>query len=288
MTRWLRHPLFAPALVLAVLGWGTLLVLFLLLGPRLGPWATTILSACFGWNAATRAYRLDLVLLAVLQPPAFAAAVAVFYADELRAFLARVGGRVASGAALLGFLTAALGLLLSSEVTGGVPPAPPVPMREDRPAPRVVLRDHRGRSFDLGEARGRPVALTFIYADCHATCPLLIAVLEAARARVADRAVFAAVTVNPEVDDVPTLAAYAARWGLGEGWHLLTGDRALVDEVLTFWMVRTARQPDGSIGHDNVLVLLDNRGRTAFTYRTLSVPPDELARVLTGLAGEHP
>ncbi len=285
--RWLRHPLFAPMLVLAVLGWGTLVLAFLLVGPRLGPWALTLLTACFGWNAATRAYRLDVVLLVVLQPPLFVAVVAFFYAGELRAFLTRLGGRVASGAAVLGFVAASLGLVLGGEVRGGPAAAPPVPMREGRAVPRIVLQDHRGRPFDLGEPRGRPVALTFVYGDCHAACPLLIATLEAARARVGDRAVFAAVTLDPERDDVAALAAHAARWGLGEGWHLLTGEPALIDELRHFWTVRAVRQADGSIGHDNVLVLIDGRGRAAFTYRGLAVGPEELARVLAGLAAER-
>jgi protein SCO1/2 len=286
--RWLRHPLFAPVLVLAVLAWGTLVLVFLLVGPRLGPWATSLLTACFGWNAATRAYRLDMVLLVVLQPPLFVAVVAFFYAEELRAFLARLGGRVAGGAAALGFVTASLLLVLGGEVRGGPPTAaPPVPMREGRLVPRIVLQDHRGRPFDLGEPKGRPVALTFVYGDCHAACPLLVATLEAARARVGERAVFAAVTLDPRTDDVAALAAHAARWGLGESWHLLTGEPALIDELRHFWTVRTVRQADGSIGHDNVLVLIDGRGRAAFTYRGLAVGPDELARVLVGLAAEH-
>ncbi len=285
--RWLRHPLFGPILALVVLAWGTALGVFLMIGPRLGPWATTLLTACFGWNAATRAYRLDALLLVVLQPPLFVAVVAVFYADELRAFLGRVGGRAVAAAAALGFVAVSLLLVLGGEVRAGTAASVPVPVRDARPAPRVVLHDHRGRPFDLGAPRGRPLALTFVYADCHTACPALIATLEAARLRVGDRALFAAVTLAPEADDTAALAAQAQRWGLGDNWYLLTGDRALIDELRHFWAVRAVRQPDGTIGHDNVVVLLDGQGRAAFTYRGLAVGPDELARVLAGLAAER-
>jgi len=103
MTRWLRHQLFAPVLVLAALGWGTALGVFLLVGPDLGGWARAVLAYCFGWDMTTRAYRLDAVLLVTLEPPLFALVVGLFYADELRAFGRRPGGRVVGGAALLGF-----------------------------------------------------------------------------------------------------------------------------------------------------------------------------------------
>ena len=81
---------FAPGLVLAAMVWGSAMVVFLLVGPGLGAWADTLLTACFGWNAEARRYRLDALLLALLQPPLFVAVVGLFYADELRAFLRRV------------------------------------------------------------------------------------------------------------------------------------------------------------------------------------------------------
>ena len=92
MGRWLTPAPFAPALVLAAMAWGAALVAFLLMGPGLGAWADTLLTACFGWSAETRRYRLDGLLLALLQPPLFVGVVAVFFADELRVFLEEAAG----------------------------------------------------------------------------------------------------------------------------------------------------------------------------------------------------
>ena len=87
MRRWLTARPFAPALAVAALLWGAGMVVFLLVGPGLGAWADTLLTACFGWNAEARRYRLDALLLALLEPPLFVAVIALFYADELRAFV---------------------------------------------------------------------------------------------------------------------------------------------------------------------------------------------------------
>lgn len=288
MTRWLRHPLFAPVLVLAALAWGIALNVFLVVGPRLGGWATSALAFCFGWNATTRAYRLDAVLLVTLEPPLFALVVGIFYADELRAFLRRLSGRIASGAAVLGFATAAVLLVSTGDLVGGAPvPATTLPPRDGRPAPRATLTDHRGQRFELGEALGRPVALTFIYADCHASCPALIATMKAAAAQVGDRALFAAVTLDPDKDTAPALAAWAARWGLDGSWRLLTGERAAIDAVLAAYDVRTVRLGSGELGHDNVIVLIDRAGRVAFTHRGLGLKAEELAGALERLAAER-
>ena len=94
MKRLFTGPLFAPTLMVAIFGLGAATVAFLLFGPGVAPWADTLLTACFGWNADTHRYRLDALILTLLQPPLFAVVVWAFYADELRAFLARRGGRV--------------------------------------------------------------------------------------------------------------------------------------------------------------------------------------------------
>jgi cytochrome oxidase Cu insertion factor (SCO1/SenC/PrrC family) len=287
MSRWLRHPLFAPGLVLAALAWGTGLVVFLLVGPDLGGWAHSVLTTCFGWNAGTRTYRLDALLLTTLEPPLFALVVGLFYGEELRAFLRRPGGRAVSGVATAGFLAAALALVLGGGGVGNVAAANRAPLRDGRPAPRALLIDHRGEWFELGAPLDRPVALTFVYADCHASCPALIAGLKAVETRLAGPALFAAVTLNPERDTVAALADTAARWALGDAWRLLTGERAAIDRLRGAHRVGAKRLADGTIAHDNVVVLIDRAGRVAFTYRGLGYPPAELTQALQRLAAER-
>ena len=288
MSRWLGHPLFAPVLVLAALAWGTGLIAFLLVGPSLGGWARAVLTYCFGWSAATRAYRLDAVLLVTLQPPLFALVVGFFYADELRAFARRLGGRVVGGTALLGFVAAAATLVLSGDVVGSAPAtAAGAPVRDGRPAPRAVLTDHHGRPFELGAAGDRPLAVTFVYTNCHGTCPALVATLQATAALVGDRARFVAVTLDPARDTPAALAAYAERWSLGDSWRLLSGPPAAVDAARRAWGVTAERLPDGEIAHANVIVLVDRAGRIAYTHRGLGQAPRELAAALARLAEER-
>jgi protein SCO1/2 len=289
MRRWLSHPLFAPVLALAALGWGTLLMVFLLVGPKLGGWAEPLLTICFGWNAATRAYRLDAVLFLTLQPPLFVLAVGFFYADDLSAFIRRLGGRVVSAAAVLGFVATAGVLVASGDVVAGGRPLPAglEPIRDSRRAPSELLTDHRGKPFDPGEAWGIPIALTFVYTSCHASCPTLVATMKSTAALVGDRALFVVVTLDPERDTRAALAGYAERWSLGGSWRLLTGPRAAVDRLRGAYGIRAERLADGEIAHENVIVLIDRAGRVAYTYRGLGQSPEDLARALVRLAGER-
>ncbi len=284
-------PLFAPTLMVAIFGLGAATVAFLLFGPGLAPWADTLLTACFGWNADTRRYRLDALILTLLQPPLFAVVVWAFYADELRAFLARRGGRVVAVTAPAVFVALAASLLVTGEISAsGAAPTPAdlmSPLRQGRPAPEFALTDHRGQPVSLASLRGRPVVVTFVYADCHASCPLLIARLKALEARSAPDVAFIAISLDPQRDTPASLAGAAVRWELGSRWHLLSGAPAPVKDTLSAYGVQYAPLPDGEIAHENLVLIVDRRGRLAFTYRGLAHPEDLQAADLARLSAER-
>lgn len=277
--------------MVAIFGLGAATVAFLLFGPGLAPWADTLLTACFGWNADTRRYRLDALILTLLQPPLFAVVVWAFYADELRAFLARRGGRLVAVASPALFVALAASLLVTGEISAsGAAPSPAdlaSPLRQGRPAPDFALTDHRGQAVSLASLRGRPVVLTFIYADCHASCPLLVARLKALEARSGADVAFVAMSLDSVRDTPASLAAAAVRWELGSRWHLLSGPPAVVKDSLSAYGVQYAPLPDGEIAHENLVLIVDRQGRLAFTYRGLAHPEDRQAADLARLAAER-
>ncbi len=296
VTRLLTHRLFAPALVLAIFGLGAGTVAFLLLGPgRAGgssPWIDTLLTVCFGWNAETRHFRLDALILTLLQPPLFAAVVSLFYREELVAFVRSRGGRLAILTGPLVFAGLAASLLATSEISAsGTNPTsatlPPL-LRQGAPAPGFTLIDHRGRSISPETFKGRPVVMTFVYANCHASCPILIERLKALEARNADASVaFVAVSLDPERDTPAALAAAADHWGLGERWHLLTGEPRAVRELVRAHRVQWAALPGGEVAHENVVTFIDRRGRLVFTYRGLAYSEERQAAELARLLAER-
>jgi len=265
-------PLFAPTLMVAIFSLGAATVAFLLFGPGLAPWADTLLTACFGWNADTRRYRLDALILTLLQPPLFAVVLWAFYADELRAFLARRGGRVVAVTAPAVFVALAASLLVTGEISAsGAAPTPA----------------DLGQLVSLAALHGRPVVVTFVYADCHASCPLLIARLKALEARSAPDVAFIAISLDPQRDTPASLAGAAVRWELGPRWHLLSGAPASVKDTLSAYGVQYAPLPDGEIAHENLVLIVDRRGRLAFTYRGLAHPEDRQAADLARLSAER-
>ena len=287
--RLVSHPLFAPVLVASVFVWGAALAGFLLVAPSLGSaWMDTLLVFCFGFNPAGRVYRLDTLILYLLQPPLFAVVVGFFYGAELREFVQGRAGKAIAVAAPLAFVTASAFVVLTSEVSASGAPLRPesvqAPLRQGTPAPALSLTDQRGRAFTLAEQRGKVVAITFFYANCHASCPILLSRLRALEARVpGEDLVLVAVTLDPSRDGVAELAAHAERWSLGRRWHLVTGEAGAVAAVLKAYGVQAQPLPGGEIAHENVIQLIDRRGRLGYVYRGLGHPEEQLGQGLRGL-----
>ena len=85
------------------------------------------------------------------------------------------------------------------------------------PAPEFTLTTQDGARLALRDLRGKVIAVTFIYASCVDTCPLLTAKLAGLQAKLGGdfgaRVFFASVTVDPERDTPEVLKRYARAHG---------------------------------------------------------------------------
>ena len=90
--------------------------------------------------------------------------------------------------------------------------------------------------MSLRDFRGKVVAVTFIFASCTDSCPLLTDNM----ARVQDKlgsafgskVAFVSITVDPERDTPEVLRQYAENFGANlRGWAFLTGDPAVIRDV---------------------------------------------------------
>lgn len=78
----------------------------------------------------------------------------------------------------------------------------------------------------------------------------------------------AAITLDPERDDVARLAAIADSQKLTlPTYQLLTGESALVNHVLdNYGFIRKHDSETGEIDHNNLFIVIDRGGRVAYTF----------------------
>jgi len=158
-------------------------------------------------------------------------------------------------------------------------------------APAFVLTDQSGRRVALADLRGKVLALTFIYTTCRDTCPVLTAKMVAIQDKLgADfgaKVRFVSITVEPEVDTPPVLAAYASAHGADlAGWSFLTGAPADVHEVVRRYGAFARRARPGEVDHLFLTSLIDARGMLRVQYLGTRFRIDEMLSDVRSLVRE--
>jgi protein SCO1/2 len=158
-------------------------------------------------------------------------------------------------------------------------------------APPFALSTADGGRLALADLRGKVVAITFIYAACTDTCPLLMAKLVGLHQRLgkdsAARVAFVAITVDPERDTPTVLRHYAQAHGADiPGWAFLTGTPAEIQEVARRYGVYYKKGERGDVDHTFLTSVIDASGVLRVQYLGVRFDPDELLRDLRSLLRE--
>ena len=160
------------------------------------------------------------------------------------------------------------------------------------PAPAFSLTTQEGARLALQDLRGKVVAVTFIYASCADTCPLLTAKLAGLQARlgtdVGAKVFFVAITVDPERDTPAVLKRYTQAHGVNPaGWAFLTGTPAEIQQVIRHYGIYVKKRPGGEVDHTFLTSLIDPSGTLRVQYLGVRFDPDELLRDLQALVQEE-
>ncbi len=159
------------------------------------------------------------------------------------------------------------------------------------PAPDFALISQDGARVTLGDYRGKVLAVTFIFASCTDTCPLLTAKMAQVKDGLGEdfgpRIAFASITVDPERDTPEVLKQYAENFGADPaGWVFLTGDRAAILDVERRYGIFAEKTAGGDVDHTFLTSLVDPRGILRVQYLGVRFDPEEFRRDLLGLLDE--
>jgi protein SCO1 len=165
------------------------------------------------------------------------------------------------------------------------------PLPRIGPAPEFTLTSQEDRRLALRELRGKVVAITFIYASCVDTCPLLTAKLAGLRSRLGrdfgSRVAFVSITVDPEHDTPAVLNRYAQEHGAKtDGWTFLTGTPAEIQEVARRYGIYYRKTLRGDVDHTFLTSLVDQTGTLRVQYLGVRFAPDEMLGDLRSLLRE--
>lgn len=147
-------------------------------------------------------------------------------------------------------------------------------------APDFALTDGiSGRSVELSAQRGQVVALTFLYTTCPDVCPLTASRFKAAQDALgadAKRAVFIAVSLDPERDTPRAVQEFSSARGLERNWYFLVGGRAQLAPVWNAYGIGVFAGPMGTVAHNDAVYLIDVRGRARVLLHSDALAADLL------------
>ena len=158
-------------------------------------------------------------------------------------------------------------------------------------APDFVLTSQDGDRVSLSDFRGKVVAVTFIFASCTDTCPLLTAkmaeVQDELGADFGARIAFVSITVDPERDSPGVLKEYARKFGANPvGWVFLTGRPDAISDVARRYGIFVAQQAGGDPDHTLLTSLVDPHGILRVQYLGVRFDPEEFRRDLLSILAE--
>jgi protein SCO1/2 len=156
------------------------------------------------------------------------------------------------------------------------------------PAPGFTLTSQDGTEVTLNAFRGRVAAVTFIFASCSATCPLLTAKMADVQNQLGTdfgtKIVFLSITIDPEHDTPDVLIRYAQAFGANfAGWKFLTGPPAAIEDIGQRYGVFASKSAGPEIDHTNLTSIIDPHGMLRVQYLGVRFNPDEFRRDLLSL-----
>lgn len=131
--------------------------------------------------------------------------------------------------------------------------------------PDFSLTERSGKTLTLSDLKGKVWVADFFYTSCPGPCPMLSSRFSDVQKALGDTkgVRLVSISTDPEKDTTEILNEYAKRFGAGEDWYFVTGDKAEIYKLgnkgfkLSVTEDPTASEP---ITHSTRLALVDQNG----------------------------
>lgn len=153
------------------------------------------------------------------------------------------------------------------------------------------FQDQSNHTVSLQDFNGKIVVANYFFTHCPGICPKMMYQLKRVQAYATiPNLLIVSFTVDPERDSVKRLQNYAEKSEIGNGWHLLTGDKRALYRLARNSFLITATDGDGGPDdfiHSDKFVLIDTQKRIRGFYNgTEETEVAQLIKDIKKLANE--
>ena len=168
----------------------------------------------------------------------------------------------------------------------------PLPLYGTEQSSPIVfsLKNQNGQTVTQAGWKGKTVVAAFFFTHCPVICPKMTANMKKVKSAFGTdkQPLLTSFSVDPERDSVERLKAFANRFGIGNDWHLLTGNKRAIYQLARKRFAVTATEGDGGqqdFIHSDKLVLLDAQQRIRGYYSGTS--EKEIGKLINDIKKLH-
>lgn len=154
-----------------------------------------------------------------------------------------------------------------------------------QPAPNFTLTDQNGHSVTLSSLRGRPLALSFLYTRCGATCEVIAQQLRGSLDEQRSPVAVLIISAEPRGDSPQRTRAFLARASLTGRALYLTGPPATLRRLWREYHVRVPSEGRQTFDSYAFVMLIDAAGRERDLFETEELTPEALTHDIGALGG---
>jgi protein SCO1/2 len=144
-------------------------------------------------------------------------------------------------------------------------------------APDFDLRDESGDPIRMRDLRGRPVVVTFLYSNCHDTCPATAQQIRGALDQYGHDVPAVAISVDPAGDTEESARRFLAEQNMTGRMHFALGQRSQLEPL---WRAYGTTPQTVQQEHMARAVLVDANGYQRVGYPMQETSPDMIAHDL--------
>jgi protein SCO1 len=153
----------------------------------------------------------------------------------------------------------------------------------DLPAPLFRLKNQDGESVAMGDLRGRPVLVTFLYTNCENTCPLQAQIVKGALTDLDEDVPALAIAVDPARDTPESARRFLADQRMTGRMDFVLGTRRQLQAIWTGYAIRPQLVTEEHTGR---FVLVDSEGFQRIGFPLDKATPEGLSHDLRILLAE--
>jgi protein SCO1/2 len=155
-------------------------------------------------------------------------------------------------------------------------------------APPISLTDQYGRAVSLGDFRGKPVIVAFLYSNCGGPCTLIAQQIRGALDELPRPVPVLIVSADPAGDTPRSIRRFLAATSLSGRVYYLTGSPAALGEVWRAYKIKPAAAGAAAFASHATVLLIDPEGRERVVYGPEQLTPEALAHDVGRLTGSPP